>query len=142
MAVLTITTAASAATTAISVGGHQLSVQGSSTSHTVTLDGRPFVSDDSDMFVSLLGPYNGAGHTYVLVMEQSGGNACAAVYQAIDLSGSVARITPSFGSCDDEPHAHVSKSGQLVVRTRRAQPPRYEVDVVRDGHLTSTTANR
>ena len=141
-AAVAVATTASAESNSVTVAGHQLSVLGSGYTHTVTLDGHTLVSDGNDMTVSLLGPYTGAGHAYVLISEQSGGDACAAVFQGVDLSGPSVRLTPSFGSCDDEPRVRVTKSGQLVVITRRAMAPRYEVDIVQNGSLKSGTTNR
>jgi hypothetical protein len=75
--------------------------------HVVLVDGRPVVHDTGDAFVTIPGVYEGGGRAYALISEATGGNACASLYQAIDLSGPVPAVSPRFGNCNDLPHVSV-----------------------------------
>ncbi len=52
--------------------------------HQIVADGRVLANDADDDRVLIQDVYRGGGRIYVLIAEQSGGNACPSLYQAID----------------------------------------------------------
>lgn len=117
------------------VGGRTVQVVKAGTTHHIVVDGRILASDSEDDRVLIQGVHQGEGRTYVLIAEQSGGNACPSLYQAIDLSGDAAVISPQFGNCSDLPRITIS-GGALRVSVpafRAARPATY---LFRDGRLS------
>lgn len=84
----------------LDAAGHHLAVVSEGdTIHRVTVDGKPVFTDPADERLGLTGPYSGQGKTYVLLAEESGGNGCEVVYQAMDLTRLPVKISPVFGNC-------------------------------------------
>ena len=108
---------AHAASSSVEANGHRLTVRRTAlTVNTILLDGRRMFDDRTDELVTLLGPFSGDGATFVLLDEQPGGNACAGMLQAIDLTRMPPVVTPSFGNCNDQVAPFVS-GGLLHVTT-------------------------
>jgi hypothetical protein len=85
----------------------------------VVVGDRVVIHDDHDMTVSIQGIYEGEGRTYVLVEENSGGNGCPGLFQAIDLTSTIGpQVSKPFGTCSDLPKASV-QSGNLQVTLPR-----------------------
>ncbi len=103
--------------------------------HQILVDGRVLATDRDDDRVVIQSTHEGGGRTYVLIEEQSGGNACPALYQAIDLSGGAPLASPQFGNCSDVPKVGVVAGAlrMAVPEFRTAPAATY---VFRDGHLT------
>jgi hypothetical protein len=100
-------TAASSAQTIIAAG-HKVEVAKEGELHfDVLVDGKSILSDKEDLIVSLRGSYVGGGHSFVVVEKDSGGTACPATYQAIDLSGPEPSVSKTFGNCSDIPNITV-----------------------------------
>ena len=103
--------------------------------HQVVVDGRVLANDTEDDRVLIQDAYKGSGRTYVLIAEQSGGNACPSLYQAIDLSGGAPIASPQFGNCSDVPRVGVVGGALRVsVPAFRAAPA--ATYVFRDGRLS------
>jgi len=101
------------------------------------VDGRLVLTDHGDDLVSLGDTYRGDGRTYLLVGEASGGTACPSLYQVIDLTERIPKVSPRFGNCSDLPRAAV-RAGvlQLVFPQSGSAAPRSETfgpGVVVDG---------
>ena len=117
------------------VAGRTVEVVASGTAHQIVVDGRVLATDAEDDRVVIQGVHQGGGRTYVLVEEQSGGNACPSMYQAIDLSGAAPAISPQFGNCSDVPKVSVGNGALRVsVPAFRAAPTASYA--FRDGRLT------
>ncbi len=120
----------------VQAAGHAVTVNtGGITAHQVLVDGRVVLNDTTDEFVSFRGPFSGDGKIYVLIEEAPGGNACAAQYQALDLSRVPPTLSPVFGNCSDLPRITMVGSALRVVfpafRAGKA-----ERDVYRNGRLS------
>ncbi len=96
------------------VHGHTVQLAAVAGGHQVLVDGRVVATDEQDDRVVIQGVYEGRGRAYVLVEEQSGGNACPSMFQAIDLTGSAPFASPQFGNCSDLPRVSVV-NGALAV---------------------------
>ncbi len=95
---------------------------GGITAHQVLVDGRVVLNDTNDEFVSLHGPF-------------SGGNACAAQYQALDLSRVPPTLSPVFGNCSDLTRVtRVGSALRVVFPVFRAG--KAERDVYQNGRLS------
>lgn len=115
------------------IAGHTVQILAQGSGHQVAVDGRVLATDVEDDRVVIESVHQGGGRTYVLVAEQSGGNACPSLYQAIDLSG-VPVISPRIGNCSDIPRVSVVGGAlRLFVPGFRAAPA--ERYVFRDGRL-------
>ncbi|MGI8484493.1 MAG: hypothetical protein ACR2OU_09525 [Thermomicrobiales bacterium] len=117
------------------VEGRTVQIVRAGTTHHVVVDGRVLASDTEDDRVLIQGVHQGSGRTYVLIAEQSGGNACPSLYQAIDLSGGAAVISPQFGNCSDLPRISVS-GGALRVSVPAFRAARAATYMFRDGRLS------
>ncbi len=114
--------------------GHTVQVIAAAGGHQVVVDGQVLATDTEDDRVLIEGVHQGGGRTYVLVAEQSGGNACPALYQAVDLSGAVPAISPRIGNCSDIPRVSVVGGAlRVAVPAFRAAPA--ATYVFRDGRL-------
>ena len=117
------------------VRGHVVQImQAGLTDHAVLVDGRLVVHDATSEFVTIQGVYEGGGRAYALIAESAGGNACAATYQAVDLSGPAPAVSPRFGNCNDAPRVRVV-SGALRVSFPPFKIGGPETDVYKDGRL-------
>lgn len=114
--------------------GHTVQIVAAAGGHQVVVDGRVLATDTEDDRVMIEGVHQGGGRTYVLVAEQSGGNACPSLYQAIDLSGSTPMISPQFGNCSDIPRISVDR-GALRVSVPAFRAALAATYVFRDGRL-------
>lgn len=116
------------------VVGHTVRVIAAGTGYRIAVDGRVLATDNEDDRVVIQGVHQGGDRTYVLIGEQSGGNACPSMYQAIDLS-SAPVISPRFGNCSDVPRVSVVGGALRVsVPAFRAAPAR--AFVFQDGRLS------
>lgn len=105
------------------VAGRTVEVVAAGTAHRIVVDGQVLATDADDDRVAIQGVYQGGGRTYVLLEEQSGGNACPSMYQAIDLGGGAPTISPQFGNCSDLPRASVGNGAlRISVPAFRAAP--------------------
>ncbi|MFT8718477.1 hypothetical protein [Acetobacter sp.] len=103
--------------TSLTVRDHQITVHTvGQTDHVIAVDGSILEHDTDNEQVGLLGPYTGQGHTYVLLAESAGGNACEMQFQAVDLTPSPARLSPVFGNCSPDVHVKVT-GGELHATT-------------------------
>ena len=117
------------------VEGRTVQVVAAQGGHQVLVDGRVLATDRDDDRVKVRSTHEGNGWTYVLIEEQSGGNACPSMFQAIDLSGGAAMISPRFGNCSDVPQVSVS-SGALRVSVPAFHAAPATTFVFRDGRLS------
>ena len=116
------------------VAGRTVEVVAAGTAHRIVVDGQVLTTDADDR-VAIQGVYQGGGRTYVLLEEQSGGNACPSMYQAVDLSVGTPTISPQFGNCSDLPQASVGNGAlRIVIPAFRAVPAASYV--FRAGRLT------
>ncbi len=105
------------------VGRHTVQIVAAQGGHQVVVDGRVVATDIQDDRVLIQGVHQGGGRTYVLIAEQSGGNACPSLYQAVDLSGGAPVVSPRFGNCSDVPKiAVVGGALRVSVPVFRAAP--------------------
>ena len=103
------------------VGGKTVRVVAAQGGHQISVDGQTLAVDRDDDRVVIRSVHQGGGRTYVLIQEQSGGIACPAMYQAIDLSGPKPTISPPVGNCSDVPRVSVVGGAfQLTVPAFRA----------------------
>lgn len=117
------------------VAGRTVEVVAAGTAHRIVVDGQVLATDADDDRVAIQGVHQGAGRTYVLLEEQSGGSACPSMYQAVDLGGVAPTISPQFGNCSDLPQASVSNGAlRISVPAFRAAPTASYA--FRDGRLT------
>lgn len=117
------------------VRGHTVQVVAVQGGHQILVDGLVLAVDRDDDRVVIRSTHEGGGRTYVLIEEQSGGNACPALYQAIDLSGGAPLVSPQFGNCSDVPTVGVVAGAlRMAVPAFRAAPA--TVYRFRDGHLS------
>ena len=117
------------------VGGHTVQIVAAQDGHQVVVDGRVVVIDVQDDRVLIQGVHQDGGRTYVLIAEQSGGNACPSLYQAVDLSGRAPVVSPRFGNCSDVPSVNVVGGAlRMSVPAFRAEPA--ATYAFRDGHLS------
>lgn len=117
------------------INGHTVQIMAQGNGHQIVVDGRVLANDTEDDRVLIQGVYKGGGRTYVLVAEQSGGNACPSLYQAIDLNGGTPVASPRFGNCSDVPRISVVGGALRVsVPAFRAAPA--ATYVFRDGSLS------
>ena len=117
------------------IEGHTVRIMAQGNGHQVVVDGRVLATDADDDRVLIQDVYRGGGMTYVLIAEQSGGNACPSLYQAIDLSRGTPVASPRFGNCSDVPKAAVVGGALRVsVPAFRAAPA--ATYVFRDGRLS------
>lgn len=117
------------------IEGHTVQIMARGNGHQVVVDGRVLANDTEDDRVLIQDAYKGSGRTYVLIAEQSGGNACPSLYQAIDLSGGAPIASPQFGNCSDVPRVGVVGGALRVsVPAFRAAPA--ATYVFRDGRLS------
>ena len=116
------------------VAGKTVQVVATGNGHAILVDGRVLATDEQDDRVVIQGVHEGGGRTYVLVKEQSGGNACPSMFQAIDLSGANPTISPQFGNCSDLPRVSVA-NGALRVAVPAFRAARAATFVFRDGRL-------
>jgi len=115
--------------------GHAVQIVAAAGGHQVVVDGRVLATDTEDDRVVIEGVYQGGGQTYVLIGEQSGGNACPSLYQAIDLSGAVPAISHQIGTCSDIPRVSVIGGVlRVAVPAFRAAPA--QTFMFHDGHLS------
>jgi hypothetical protein len=84
-------------------------------SHFEVLINKTVVYSDDDMLVNVEGVYAGAGHTYLLLEKQTGGNACGSDFQALDLTPARPAISPRFGNCSSHPKVSVVNGTLRVV---------------------------
>lgn len=85
------------------------------TSHfDLLIDQKPVFSDDLDQFIHAA-QYSGGGRTYLLLEEQSGGNACESQFQALDITDIPPRASPRFGNCSINPKVSVVDGALHVV---------------------------
>ena len=117
------------------VAGKTVQVVATGNGHAILVDGRVLATDEQDDRVVIQGVHEGGGRTYVLVEEQSGGNACPSMFQAIDLSSTTPVISPQFGNCNDLPRVSVS-NGALRVAVPAFRAARAAVFTFRDGRLS------
>ena len=97
------------------------------------VDGRVLANDVDDDRVVIQSVHQGSGRTYALIGEQSGGNACPSMYQAVDLSGTPV-ISPQLGNCSDLPRISVVGGAlRVFVPAFRAAPA--ATYTFRDGRL-------
>lgn len=116
------------------VGNYTVQIVAAQGGHQVVVDGRVVATDVQDDRVLIQGVHQGGNRTYVLIAEQSGGNACASLYQAIDLSGDAPVVSSRFGNCSDVPKISVGGGAlQVSVPAFRAAPA--ATYVFRDGRL-------
>lgn len=117
------------------IEGHTVRIMPQGNGHQIVVDGRVLANDTEDDRVLIQDVYKGGGRTYVLIAEQSGGNACPSLYQAIDLSGGAPIASPQFGNCSDVPRVGVVGGALRVsVPAFRAAPA--ATYVFRDGRLS------
>ena len=88
------------------VAGRTVQVVSAGGGHAIVVDGRVLASDRDDNRVLIQGVYQGDGHTYVLIGEQSGGTACPSMFQVVDLSG-IPAVSPQIGNCSEVPRVSV-----------------------------------
>lgn len=118
------------------VAGRIVQIVANGAGHAVLVDGRVLANDTEDDRVTIQGVYQGDGHVYVLIAEQSGGNACPSLYQALDVSGGAALVSPQIGNCSDLPRVSVVEGAlRIAVPAFRAAPAK--TFVFGDGHLRS-----
>ena len=117
------------------VEGRTVQVVAAQGGHQVLVDGRMLATDRDDDRVKIRSTHEGSGRTYVLIEEQSGGNICPSMFQAIDLSGGAAMISPRFGNCSDVPQVSVS-GGTLRVSVPAFHAASATTFVFRDGRLS------
>lgn len=117
------------------VAGRTVQVVAAQGGHQVLVDGRVLATDRDDDRVVIRSTYEGNGRIYVLIEEQSGGNACPSMFQAVDLSGGAITMSPRLGNCSDVPQVSVSGGALRVsVPAFRAAPA--ATFKFRDGHLS------
>ena len=117
------------------IEGHTVQIMAQGNGHQVVVDDRVLANDTEDDRVLIQDVYRGGGRTYVLIAEQSGGNACPSFYQAVDLSGGTPVASPRFGNCSDVPRVGVVGGALRVsVPAFRAAPA--ATYVFRDGRLS------
>lgn len=116
------------------VAGRTVEITASGGTHQIVVDGQVLATDAEDDRVVIQGVHQGGGRTYVLVEEQSGGNACPSMYQAVDLSGAAPTISPQFGNCSDLPGVSVG-SGALRVSVPAFRAAPAASYAFRDGRL-------
>lgn len=117
------------------VAGRTVEVAAAGTAHRIVVDGQVLATDADDDRVAIQGVHQGGGRTYVLVGEQSGGNACPSMYQAVDLSGGAPAISPQFGNCSDLPRVSVG-NGTLRISVPAFRSAPAASYAFRDGRLT------
>ncbi len=124
------------------VAGRTVQVVAAQGGHQVLVDGRVLATDRDDDRVVIRGTHEGNGRIYVLIEEQSGGNACPSMFQAVDLIPAMPALqvgaitmSPRFGNCSDVPQVSVSGGALRVsVPAFRAAPA--ATFRFRDGHLS------
>ena len=117
------------------VAGHTVQILAQGNGHQIIVDGRLLANDVDDDRVVIQSVHQGGGRTYILIAEQSGGNACPSLYQALDLSGPVPAISPQLGNCSDLPRVSIVGGAlRVAVSAFRAAPA--ATYVFRDGHLS------
>lgn len=117
------------------IADHTIQVVASRNGHQIVVDGRVLVVNTEDDRLIIQGAHQGGGRTYVVVEEQSGGNACPSQYQVIDLSGSAPIVPPKIGNCSDIPKiAVVGGALRVSVPAFRAAPA--AIYAFRDGRLS------
>lgn len=134
--ILLLSGPATASDSSVTVNGRTVSVARADGRFQVTVDGRTVIDDKDDQGVTIQGTYEGGGRAYALIAEASGGNACAAQFQAIDLSGQKPLVSPVFGTCSDLPDASVA-DGALRVSMKRTDGLASDVFVYSGGKLTT-----
>ena len=70
---------------------------------TILVSGVPVLQDKSDLVVSIGKDVRNASARYLVLVEDSGGTACPAMLQVVDLSGATPKISEQFGTCSDIP---------------------------------------
>ena len=117
------------------VGQHTVQIVAAQDGHRIVVDGRVVANDVQDDRVLIQGVHQGGDRIYVLIAEQSGGNACPSLYQAVDLSRDAPVASPRFGNCSDVPRVDVVGGALRVsVPAFRAAPA--ATYVFRDGRLS------
>jgi hypothetical protein len=127
---------ACASPSGVEVNGHAVAVATEPGRFQVTVDRKTVIDDKDDAGVVIQGAYEGGGRAYVLISEASGGNACAAQFQAIDVSGATPLVSPVFGTCSDLPDVSVD-GGALHVSMKRTDGLAADVFVYADGKLST-----
>lgn len=119
------------------IAGRTVQVVAAQGGHRVLIDARAVAIDRDDDRVVIRSTHEGSGRIYVLIEEQSGGNACPSMFQAIDLSGGAVMISPRFGNCSDVPQVSISGGALRVsVPAFRAGPA--ATFMFRNGRLSHT----
>jgi hypothetical protein len=60
-------------------------------------------------------PYSGGGRTYLLLEQQTGGNACESQFQALDMTDIPPTTSPQFGNCATNPKVSVINGTLYVI---------------------------
>jgi hypothetical protein len=136
LALLLLALPATASESGVTVNGRAVSVAQANGRFQVSVDGAVVIDDKDDQGVTIQGAYEGGGRAYALIAEASGGNACAAQFQAIDVSGDKPLVSPVFGTCSDLPDVSVA-DGALRVSMKRTDGLASDVFVYSGGKLTT-----
>ena len=102
----------------------------------VLVGSRAVIDERDDQAMSIQGVLEGNGHAYALIAEATGGNACAAQFQAIEVSRDPPAVSPVFGTCTDQPTASVV-GGALHVTMKRTNGLATETYVFAGGRLST-----
>ena len=104
--------------------------------HVVSVDDRTLIRDAQDDHVIIRSVHEGKGRVYVLVEEQSGGNACPSMYQVIDLSSGGAVASPQIGNCSETPQVSIANGG-LRIALPAYRAARSKTYLIKDGRVRS-----
>ncbi len=113
------------------VAVHVIQVVTANQGHRIVVDGRVLATDTEADRVRIQGIFG----SYVLVAEESGGNACPTMYQAVDLGAQIPAISPQFGTCSDLPRVS-NVAGALRVSLPGFRAARAATYTFRNGSLT------
>jgi len=88
-------------------------------------------------YLNVQGIYEGAGRTFVLVSESTGGNGCPAMFAIVEMQGDAITVSDQFGNCSDIVKAE-AKDDSLVVTMPKFDGTGEETTTFRNGHLAMT----
>ena len=128
----------------LDAGAHHLTVtRAGDTDFSVFDNGRLILHDKDDERVTFRGPYTGGGHTYVLLVQEPGGNSCDMFFRALDLDVSPPAFSPQFGNCGDKTIAsvrdgilHVTVAPTVSTYASGSKPIAGQVITFGEGHYS------
>lgn len=88
-------------------------------------------------YLNVQGIFEGAGRTFVLVSESTGGNGCPAMFAIVEMQGDAITVSDQFGNCSDIVKAE-AKDDSLVVTMPKFDGTGEETTTFRNGHLAMT----